>query len=152
MKLESLKTKSLILGLVIITAIFSYLTVQKMKSNAARAYKVLKWQKYDICFLVAPNYEVTVTKDGFSYTAGKNSGEFTTHYRGVDPGIKQSQFGELKGGYSKEVDFRTFEYEVQDGVIIRDRFDFVKKNFANLLPVRANCSKYLKRFPVLMEI
>ena len=147
-----MKTKTLILILTLITIIFSYFTIRKMKANASRDFKVLLWNKYNICFLVAPNYLVSKTKEGFKYTAGKNSGEFIVLSRAVDPTMKQSYLGEFKGGYSKEVDFRTFEYEVEPGVVIRDHFDFAKKNFANLLPVRSNCSKYLERFPVLMKM
>jgi hypothetical protein len=147
-----MKTKTLILCLTVVTVLFTYLTVRKMKANASRDYRVLIWEKLDICFLVAPDYLVTPKSNGFKYIAGKNRGEFTILQRGVDPKIKQGQLGEFKGGYSKEVDFRTFEYEVASGVVISDRFDFAKKKFANLLPVRSNCSKYLERFPILLKL
>jgi hypothetical protein len=123
-----------------------------MKANASRDFKVLIWKKYNICFLVAPDYTITPTKTGFKYVAGRNTGEFTVHNRKVDPTMKQSQLGDFAGGYSKEIDFRTFEYEVADNTVIQDRFDFVKKKFANLLPVRSNCSKYLERFPILSNL
>jgi hypothetical protein len=147
-----MKTKTLIICLVALSIAFSYLTVRKMKANASRDYKVLLWKKFDVCFLIAPDYTVATTPNGFKYTAGKNSGEFISYQRGVDSKMKQSELGEFSGGYSKEVDFRTFEYEVAPGVIIQDRFDFAKKKFANLLPVRSNCSKYLERFPVLQNL
>jgi len=146
-----MKTRTLIIFLIITTAIFSYFTVRKMKANASRDYKVLIWKELKICFLIGPEYKITKTENGFSYIAGKNSGAFTIHNTGLDPKKKKSSFGDFKGAYSKEIDFRTFEYLISENLIIRDRFDFAKKNFANLLPVKNNCSKYLDRFPVLFE-
>ena len=85
-------------------------------------------------------------------TAGKNSGSFTIQKRALDPKKKASGFGDFEGAYSKEIDFRTFEYLIKPNLLIVDKFDFAKKNFANLLPVKKNCSIYLERFPVLFEL
>jgi len=144
-----MKTRYLVIILILCTTVFTYFTVQKMKANAKRDYKVLLWDKYEICFLVGPEYTITKTENSFKYTAGKNTGEFTIHSREIDETKKKTSFGDFEGAYSKEVDFRNFEYKIVPGIILLDKFDFAEKKYANLLPVRANCSKYLDRFPVL---
>lgn len=115
-------------------------------------YKVITWNKYNLCFLVKPDDKIEKTQDAFKYITGKNNGEFTIHNREISSHMKQTQFGTLKGAYEKKVDFRIFEYEIADGVILRDNFDFVKKKPANYLPVRENCKHYLKRYEVLFEL
>ena len=99
-----------------------------------------------------PTDIIEKTQDAFKYKTGRNSGEFTLHKREINKQMKQTQFGTLKGAYEKKVDFRNFEYEIADGVILRDNFDFVKKKPANILPVRDNCKLYLKRFKLLFNL
>jgi len=147
-----MNTKTLILSLFLITSFFSYLVVRKMRSNASRAYEVILWNEYNICFLVGPEYKIKRVGKAFSYQAGKNSGVFSLKFRAIDPTMKASSFGDFDGAYSKEVDFRVFEYDLGGGVVLHDRFDFAKKGIPNLLPVRENCTKYLDRFPVKLEL
>jgi len=144
--------KVIVFIMFILTAGFTYFTVQKIKSTAKIAYEVIVWEKYDLCFLVKPTDIIEKTQDAFKYKTGRNSGEFTLHHREINKQMKQTQFGTLKGAYEKKVDFRNFEYEIADGVILRDNFDFVKKKPANILPVRDNCKLYLKRFKLLFNL
>jgi hypothetical protein len=147
-----MNTKLVIAAVICLTGVFTYFTVLKINSSAQVAYKVITWEKYNLCFLVKPDDVIEKTQGGFKYTTGKNMGEFTIHNREITKSMKKTQFGALKGGYEKKVDFRNFEYEIADGVILRDNFDFVKKKPANILPVRDNCKHYLKRFQVLFRL
>ncbi len=156
-----MKTRTLVIILVLCTTLFTYLTVQKMKANAHRAYKVLLWEKYDLCFLVAPKFIIKKTENGFDYESPeivkrdktkKNVGSFTIHERALDPKKKKSYFGDFEGAYSKEIDLRIFEYKITPDIVLMDTFDFATKEYPNLLPVKANCSKYLERFPVLDKL
>lgn len=147
-----MNAKVIIFFMVLLTGIFTYFTIEKIKYSATIPYKVITWDKYNLCFLVKPDDIIEKTKDGFKYQTGKNSGEFSIHLREISPGMKMTQFGTLKGAYEKKVDFRVFEYEIAEGVTLRDNFDFVKKKPANILPVRENCKHYLKRFEVLFSL
>ena len=147
-----MNTKMIILIIFITTGVFTFFTVKKMKSTVAIPYKVITWDKYNLCFLVKPTDVIEKTQDVFKYKTGKNSGEFTLHLRKINPKMKQTQFGSLKGAYEKKIDFRNFEYEIAEGVVLRDDFDFIKKKPANILPVRDNCELYLERFEVLFNL
>ena len=85
-----MNTKTLILSLFLITSFFSYLVVRKMRSNASRAYEVILWNEYNICFLVGPEYKIKRVGKAFSYQAGKNSGVFSLKFRAIDPTMKAS--------------------------------------------------------------
>lgn len=153
-----MKTRYLVIILVALTCVFTYFTIRKMKVKAHRDYKVLIWDKYNICFLVAPNYKIKKTTNGFDYESPeikkrdkvkKNIGSFSIHNRDFNPKMNRTHFGDFEGAYSKEVDLRVFEYKIAPNTILLDTFDFATKEFPNLLPVKVNCSKYLERFPVL---
>lgn len=147
-----MNTKITLFILVAISIVFSYFTLEKMKAKTHIPYKVIVFDKYDLCFLIDPTYKIEKNKDVFKYQAGQNLGEFTLQFRAIDSKMKQSYLGDFKGAYKKKVDFRIFEYEIAEGVVLRDDFDFVKKLPPNILPVRKNCSKYLERFEVLFHL
>ncbi len=147
-----MNTKALIISIVILTGIFSYFSVKKIRSAAKKKYTVIVWEKYDLCFLVAPEYEITKTEKLFDYKAGKNSGSFSLEFRGLNKEMNTATLGDFEAAYSKEIDYRNFEYLIAQNVVLLDHFDFAKKNIPNLLPVRNNCSKYLERFPIKFKM
>lgn len=147
-----MSTKLTISILALLTIIFSYFTIQKMKAKAQIEYQVITFEKYNLCFLIDPSYKIEKNNDVFKYQAGKNLGSFSIEKRDLSSDMKHSFLGDFKGAYKKEIDLRIFEYEIAKGVILKDVFDFVKKTPPNILPVRSNCSEYLKRFKVLFRL
>jgi len=135
-----MSTKLTVSIIAVLTIIFSYFTIQKMRAKAQIDYQVITFDKYNICFLIDPSYIIEKNQELFKYQAGKNLGNFTIEHREISKDMKQTFLGDFKGAYKKEVDLRIFEYEIAPGVVLKDVFDFVKKTPPNILPVRSNCS------------
>lgn len=146
-----MKTKFLIAAFIILVGLLTYSTVLKIKENSEQPFSVITWKEYNICFLVPDSFQVTQMSDGFKYVGGENSGYLKLATGEIDKDYKESMIGDFKAGYKKTVNLRFFEYEIKPGVILKDTFDFAKKKPANIIPVRKNCSEYLKRFKVLFE-
>lgn len=123
-----------------------------MKDKVNLKYGVITWEQYDICFLIPPSFKIEKQVDGFKYQGGKNSGYLQMTQGALSLDYKPSQFAEFPGAYKKTRDLRLFEYQIQGGVVLKDAFDFVKKQPANIIPVRKNCKIYLKRYSKLFNI
>lgn len=147
-----MKTKALIAAFVILVGLLTYSTVLKMKENSQQNFHVITWKKYDICFLIPEKFKIEKHASGFKYFGGENSGDLTLSEGTISSDYKETMIGDFKAAYKKTPKLRLFQYEVKPGVIISDSFDFAKKKPANIIPVRENCSEYLKRFEILFEI
>lgn len=147
-----MKTKALIAAFVILVGLLTYSTVLKIKENSEQNFHVITWKKYDICFLIPENFKIEKHDAGFKYIGGKNSGNLTLSQDKISSDYKETMIGDFKAAYKKTATLRLFQYEVQPGVILSDSFVFAKKKPANIIPVRKNCSEYLKRFKLLFEI
>lgn len=147
-----MNTKLLIVGFMALIGFLSYSTIVKIKENSKQTFKVITWDKYDVCFLIPDIFTVEKQSDGFKYVGGQNTGHIILSEGSINSDYIETQIGDFKAGYKKQVDLRLFQYEVSDGIIISDTFDFAKKKPANIIPVRKNCPEYLKRFKVLFKL
>ncbi len=147
-----MKTKALIAAFVILVGLLTYSTVLKIRDNSQQNFHVITWKKHDICFLIPEAFEVERHDTGFKYIGGKNSGNLTLAEGTISTDYKETMIGDFKAAYKKTPALRLFQYEIKPGFILSDSFVFAKKKPANIIPVRKNCSEYLKRFKLLFEI
>ncbi len=146
-----MKTKKLIFILVLsVLAVCSLVlwNALSIKHN----YTVYFNPDLGFCFLVDERYTVKNSNDEFSYMGGKNSGEMKVHQRGLFDKSQKININGFKGSYRKAKNIRIYEYLINDGLVLEDRFVNADRGVVNLVPYRDECQAILEKHPNQIQI
>jgi hypothetical protein len=133
---------TLLIIAIIITAILSLTTFNAF--NIKRTFTVYSLKNSSVCFLVSSEMQIELTKSGFKYRGGENHGHVEILNQSLSKNFTKASINEFEAAYHKTVNFRHFEYKVDEKRIIKDTFTFIKKLPTHLIPYKSNCDKFIK--------
>ena len=120
--------------------------------NLKKTYVVLNATKYNFCILLDDRYRYQISDNRLSYTGGKNVGVMELTRRELSRDMAKSRIGDFKAGYKKMKNYRIYEYQISDDIILVDTFEYAKKKPINLIPLRIDCEKINTKFKQHVEI
>lgn len=138
----------ILIGFVTLVGIIS-LVYFKIIKRPKKEFTLYTLDKYGICFLVEPTYNIIQFKDRVFYSGGKNTGTLQIYKRKIDPTFKMMPTSEIPMGIHKIKNYRIFEYQVTDNFVLRDEFEYAKRLPGNLIPRKLKCEELKSKLPVV---
>lgn len=145
------KTIWIVLPFVLLTAMV-LAVVAWNAFHSKREFIVLYNKELNFCFLIDDRYKYEVLDNAFIYSGGKNEGRIELIKASLSDDILKVNINEFNAGYKKTNRKRIYEYEVENGYILRDTFRNISMSPVNLVPYKSSCEKIKSNFKKHREI
>ncbi|MBD64602.1 MAG: hypothetical protein CME62_05320 [Halobacteriovoraceae bacterium] len=153
-KSKNKKTMKVLIILMLALAVAMSSIIYSAFFSFDRQFTILFNKKYNFCYLISNDYTYEVKPDELIYRGMKNEGRVKLQLDGFSEDVffTESLLNHFKFGYKKIKNFRIREYEVSEGIVLKDTFEMIEKTPEPLVPEKKRCELFLENYPRKVEI